>query len=141
MNVQIDETILVASVAMASVSIIAAILAGVWWLLDAFRQDFRGRIAAVDKGLEDRQDAWREMLELHIKAESAEFESLHELRTQLELMRTDFASGYVTKRELREQLSRITDSIEDIRRIVDARIQTGADPVSGRPAEERRMAQ
>lgn len=141
MNVQIDETILVASVATASVSIIAAILVGVWWLLDAFRQDFRGRIAAVDKGLEDRQNAWREMLEVHILAETKEFESLHQLKAEVKKLRENFLAGYATKREVSEQLARMSASIEDIRRIVDARTRTGADPVSGRPAEERRMAQ
>lgn len=135
MNIQIDETVLVSTIATASASIIVAILAGVWRLLDSFRQDFGGRINAVDKGLEDRQEAWREMLETHILAETKEFENLHQLREEVEKLRNDFVAGYATKKEVSEQLAHMSASIEEIRRIVDARTRRHADPVSGRISE------
>lgn len=143
MQIQFDEIEMIVTVIGASMAIIGTILAGVWRLFGSFRETMLEHLSAVDKGLEDRQEAWRKMLESHIQAETMEFESLHELRRELVLIRQELEAGYPTRREMNDHLSGMRLAIEEIRRIVDARKLSGADPVSGRPAggERRGTAQ
>lgn len=143
MHIQIDELTLISAIASAAGGIIVCILGGIWRLLGAFKADLSERLDLVETGLEDRQEAWRKMLESHIQAETLEFESLHELRRELALIRQELEAGYPTRREMNDHLSGMRLAIEDIRRIVDARKLSGADPVSGRPVggERRGTAQ
>lgn len=129
---------MIATIVGAAVSIAVAILGGVWRLLGSFREAMLDHLSAVDKGLEDRQEAWRKMLESHIHAETVEFEALHELRREMSLIRQDLEAGYPTRREMQERLDSMRMTVEEIRRIVDARKASGADPVSGRPIEADR---
>ncbi|MBL8259862.1 MAG: hypothetical protein JNM60_08655 [Candidatus Competibacteraceae bacterium] len=143
MHIQIDELTLISAIASAAGGIIVCILGGIWRLLGAFKSDLSERLDLVETGLEDRQEAWRKMLESHIQAETLEFESLHELRRELALIRQELEAGYPTRREMNDHLSGMRLAIEEIRRIVDARKLSGADPVSGRPVggERRGTAQ
>ena len=137
MNLQIDDVTLMAAVASVACSAVFLILAGVWRLLETFKRDLSARLGSVDSGLKDRQEAWKQMLEAHIQAETLEFESLHELRRELSLVRQELEASYPTRKEMNEHLGGTRVAIEEICRIVDARTRSGADPVSGLPIGPR----
>lgn len=142
MQIKLDDIEMIAAIVGAAVSIVVAILGGVWRLLGSFRETMLDHLSAVDMGLEDRQEAWRKMLESHIHAETVEFEALHELRREMSLIRQDLEAGYPTRREMQERLDSMMKTIEEIREIVEARKASGNDPASGRPIEgDRRMAE
>lgn len=140
MNLNIDGIEIAWAVAGIAVGAVLLILSGGWALLGAFKADLRSQLNDISEGLRDRQNAWKEMLEAHIAAESAEFHSLHELRVEMAHIRRDLEIGYPTRAEMDDRLTKMQKSIDMIRAVVDRRSKAGEDPVSGRPVEGERRA-
>lgn len=137
MNFQIDEMSLILMIVSTAITVVITVIGAVWKLLDVFKTDFVYHLNLIEKGLEDRQEAWRKLLETYIQAQKIQFKNLHELRHELILIQKDLKDDYPTRLEMHEKLSSIRIVIEEIRRIVDSRVQRGVDPVSGRPTTEK----
>lgn len=141
MNVQIDEFAFVATVVSAAVTVVAAILGGGWMLLSSFRRDMTERLDVADKGLQERQEAFMEMMRQHIRIEDRQFAEIAKAQDSLRAEIRAIRLEYVTKADLEYQLVPIRAATRKTVEIVDSRSKRGDDPISGRPPEvERRRS-
>lgn len=141
MNVQIDEFAFVATVVSAAVTVVAAILGGGWMLLSSFRRDMTERLDVADKGLQERQEAFMEMMRQHIRIEDRQFAEIAKAQDSLRAEIRAIRLEYVTKADLEYQLVPIRAATRKTVEIVDSRSKRGDDPISGRPPEVERRRQ
>lgn len=120
------------------VASVMTILGGGWALINRLLENINNRQDVLDDGLKERQESFMAMMSQHIRNEEREFTAQATTQAEVKKKLERFELEYVTKADLDRQLAPLRRDAAETRRIVDARVASGADPVSGRPAADRR---